>query len=1418
YGVLEPVRQFAREKLQESGEEPEARRRHAEHYLGFAEEASPELLGPDQGLWIWRLRSEFANLAEAQAWSLEPGEEEERARVRLRLPAALWRFWTGRRFEEGKAWLLTALDRDTGGYPAVRAKALDGLGYILLFQQDYEKAMAVLQESVAIYKDLGDRSGTALALANLGYAMLHGGYVDGLPAIVAEAEALIAGDLEPHARAYLRQILATAAIQEGDLRSAAAQFEEGLALSRELGDLRNTAMALFNLGMLDIMQGDLGGATSLEEGSKIALELGDMLGGLYFVWGFGKLSAMRGLPRRAATLWGAADAFRKLMGMAPSRFDLDASGYEEDLAAVRSELGEASFAASWSEGRAMSLEQAIDYALQEPAEVFDVEPTLTPHRPTLERPVDGTGVRVHNLPAARDGFVGRGREMGEVERLLSTTRLLTLTGAGGCGKTRLALEVARRLTGDYPDGVWLAELASLTEGEQVPGAVAAALGLSTQPDVPFTDALVDFLRSRRTLLVLDNCEHLVEECASLVDTLLGSCEHLRVLATSRETLGVEGETSWAVPSLTLPEPGPEVDPERLGRYEAVELFLKRARSRAPTFGLTPENAVAVADICRKLDGIPLAIELATARLGVLSVEQISERLDDSLGFLASGDRTTAPRHRTLGATLDWSHELLGDDERALFRRLSVFVGGWTLEAAEAVGAAGGIGGGEVLDLLSSLVDKSLVVTGGGSEVAPRYRMLEPVRQYALERLGQGAEAEETRRRHATFFMTLAEEARPNLRAELQVEWLHRLETENGNLRGALSWALSTDDLTTAGRLGWALYMFWWIRNYQPEGRRWTEPVFLRRDELPPSLRIRVIVVHGAMAYGQGDIEILYRLSEELTEISREMGGDPLAEANSHLGFGIVAMHRGDLEAAREHQEDALPLFREAGEDGLAAQTHTFFGMALLLGGDHEGARQKFEDGLTLGRSIGDRMSIVIALFNLAQLALADGDYDAAARGFAEGIAPSQEAGDRGNIAHILEALGMVAGARGEALRAARLLGASEALISAIGLRGHPYYRPDRDLYERVRGEVRASLGEAAYEIALEEGRNMPTEQAVAYAMEESAVLEEIPAGPSTSAYTEPAVRRRGDTQRLYGREGEQARLRQMLDEAAGGRGNLAFIGGEAGIGKTALASSVAHEARERGISVWVGHCYEFVATPPYGPWTESGIFDVGSEAVQPPPMLRSGAGTGAASSQAALFERMQAFLTALTRRHPVVLVLEDLHWADPASLELLRFVSRIVADLGALVVVTYRDDEVTRQLPFYGLLPTLVRESGVRRIRLRRLGESAVREMVAAGYGLSGADEERLVSYLMELTGGNAFFTVELLRTLEEELVLHQEDERWVLEDPGTVGVPSLVRQVIEGRLERLGEETRRQLAVAAVIGQEVPFDLWRSVGEADDE
>ena len=1088
YRMLEPVRQFGREMLVESAEAQDAPRRHAEYFLDLAEKADPELLGPDQALWLQRLRAELGNLRTALEWSLEG---EERAELRLRLAAALGRFWGREGFEEGKWWLQVALESDPGGFPIARAKALGELGFILLFQQDYAPAIAALEEGVAIYRELGDETGAAYALANLGQAAIHGAYRDRLPSFEREGAELLEGDLADHPRAYLLVILGMAAQGEGDLDRAASRLEEGLALCRELGSLREASMAHFILGNVEIDREHLDrGAALLLEGARITRKLGDQLGTAYYVWGLGRVAVLRKDPARAARLWGAAEALREHMGMTLSPFDLDASGYELDLDAVRSELGAASFDAAWSEGRAMSAEQATDYVLQETATFYGEIPAdqSSPALSAAELPAEGGAKELkNNLPLARGGFVGREREMSEVGRSLSSTRLLTLTGAGGCGKTRLALEVARDIADseEYPDGVWLVELASLSDGSLVPGAVAAVLGVREQPDRSTTDSLVDFLRSRRILLILDNCEHLIEDCARLVDTLVGSCEHLRVMTTSREALGITDEINWVVPSLTVPQAGPISDPENLKRYEAVRLFVERARSRAPTFVLTPDNAAAVTDVCRRLDGIPLAIELATSRMGTLSVGQISERLEDALGFLTTGDRTRAPRQRTLRAALQWGYELLGEEERELFARLSVFVGGWTLEAAERVGAAGDIRTGEVLDLLGRLVDQSFVVAETAEDV-PRYRMLEPIRQYALELLEQRGEAHRVHDRHAALFTSLAEQAHTELRGPDQVGWMHRIDQEQDNLRTAMAWLLASGDYRTAALLGWALWPFWFYRGFQREGRHQMERVIEGGTALPLELRIRATVSVAVMAYGQGDDGAVVGYMTDLLELSRQAGGDAYAEGYARAGLGLVDMNRGDLVRAAARLEEALANFIECGELWTAAQTHTWLGTVLLLQGDQEGAVARFEEGLALARWIGDRGAIYNALYALAQVALDHGEYELAASHFVEGMSLSEEMKDLANVAYCLEGLATVAGARGEATRSARLFGAARGLHETIGVPVWAYYNPDRSLYERTMADLRERLGERAYEAAFSEGRAMSPARAIDYALEEVA--------------------------------------------------------------------------------------------------------------------------------------------------------------------------------------------------------------------------------------------------------------------------------------------------------------------------------------------
>jgi predicted ATPase len=384
--------------------------------------------------------------------------------------------------------------------------------------------------------------------------------------------------------------------------------------------------------------------------------------------------------------------------------------------------------------------------------------------------------RRHNLPIARTSFVGREREKLEVKRRLAMTRLLTLTGAGGCGKTRLALKVARDLVGAYPDGVWLVELAPLSDPTLIARAVAQALRLREQPGRPLLETLKDTLRPKKTLLVVDNCEHLMEAVVRLVDALLDSCPDLRILATSRERLDTAGEVAWVVPSLTVPDVLEPSTSQELEAYESVRLFLERARQRDPTFVLSARNSRAVAQVCRRLEGIPLAIELAAGRMGVLSAEQLWARLDDYLRLLSRGSRTAEPRHRSMRATLAWSHELLSGPERMLFRRLSVFAGGWTLEAAEEVCSWEEIEESEVLDVLSELVERSLVVREAGREEVPRFRMLEPIRQYGRELLKESGESEALRSRHAEYYLNLAEEAdaeeaQPEFRRARPAAWL-----------------------------------------------------------------------------------------------------------------------------------------------------------------------------------------------------------------------------------------------------------------------------------------------------------------------------------------------------------------------------------------------------------------------------------------------------------------------------------------------------------------------------------------------------------------------------------------------------------------------------------------------------------------------
>jgi predicted ATPase/transcriptional regulator with XRE-family HTH domain len=690
------------------------------------------------------------------------------------------------------------------------------------------------------------------------------------------------------------------------------------------------------------------------------------------------------------------------------------------------------------------------------------------------------------LPSPMTSLVGRERELRQVGLLLGfpEVRLLTLTGIGGVGKTRLALEAARSSLseGRFPDGATFVPLAPLSDPALAVPTIARSLGLREADGRSAAEALRDYLLEKRVLLVLDNFEQLLGAAVEVAG-LIEACPGLEVLATSRAPLRVRGEQEYPVPPLALPPSTLDPTEDEIVGTPSGRLFVERARAASPSFELTAENASAVAEICWRLAGLPLALELAAAKVRLLDPAALLPRLDQALS--TAWARDLPERQRTMRAALDWSYDLLSEQERGLFRDLSVFAGGFTLEAAEAVGSERGGAGEvpeEVLGLLGALAEQSLVTAEASPDVGDgvRYGMLEPVRQYALERLEESGEAEGERRRHAAFFLALAERARGELRGPAQVAWLERLERENGNLRAAMSWALSeAGEAEVAARLGWALWVFWWLRGHQREGRASMET--LLGMDLPPNLRARTVQVANSMAYTQGDFEACARYSREALELSRQVE-DELCEAYALCGVGLDAMGQGDFREATSRFEEAIALFGRTGEEGAVPVVRVWAGIVLLLEDHREEAVVAFEEGLEQARQRGDRLGTYNALYNLAQLAMGRGDHGLARRMFEEGVALSEQMRDQANLAYFLEGLAVVIGMDGKARRSATLSGAAERLLEEAGAPVYNYYVPDPSLRERALVTARTLLGETAFQGARNRGREMGFEQAVEYAL------------------------------------------------------------------------------------------------------------------------------------------------------------------------------------------------------------------------------------------------------------------------------------------------------------------------------------------------
>ena len=614
-----------------------------------------------------------------------------------------------------------------------------------------------------------------------------------------------------------------------------------------------------------------------------------------------------------------------------------------------------------------------------------------------------------NLPTQLTSFIGRGVECATVADLVSRNRLVTLTGSGGCGKTRLSQQVAADLTKEFRDGVLWVDLARLSDASLLVNAIASALEIKEVPGKPLLDTLQNHLSDRQLLLVLDNCEHVVAACAELIHSLLQTCLSLSILTTSREPVGVEGEIPWRVPSLKLPEAEGAPTIDAVARSEAVQLFVDRASRVRPTFHLTSENAASVTEICRRLDGIPLAIELAAARTRMMTPEQIVAGLEDRFHLLTGTTRTALPRHQTLGASVDWSYSLLTEEERFIFRRLAVFAGGFSLDAAEDVCSDELTPRHAVLDIVSRLVDRSLLHVGEEMPVA-RYRLLETIRQYADERLIESGEGDDVRGRHLGYFVAFAERAEPELEGAGLPVWLPKLDAEHDNVRAAFDWSVQAGAKEQGLRIAAALWIFWQVRGHLTEGRRRFEAV-LDAADAEPGLRVRALVGVGQLMAYYGDFVATRGFATKAVDIARRLGDERLeGRALDTLGYAIAFL---DSSAAPEIFRDAATLSRKVGDGLYLADALNGLGIARYFAGDYAGARAALEDGVERAREIGNANILTIGLGVLGYTLGLQGRLARARTCLRESLPLARRLRDRVWTAQALYGLGFIEAHRGE---------------------------------------------------------------------------------------------------------------------------------------------------------------------------------------------------------------------------------------------------------------------------------------------------------------------------------------------------------------------------------------------------------------------
>lgn len=751
------------------------------------------------------------------------------------------------------------------------------------------------------------------------------------------------------------------------------------------------------------------------------------------------------------------------------------------------------------------------------------EPTTSRARSSTLVSTDILEHRINNLPIPLSSFIGRVREIAEVKRLLGTSRLVTLTGAGGCGKTRLAIQVANDLTDSFNDGVWWVELAALADETLVAQAVAQTLGVREVPVQAMSETLVNFLLTKELLLVIDNWEHLISAGARFAEQLLRSCPNLRILATSREPLAIQGEVVYPLTSLGLPRTDAALN--QVLQSEAVRLFIERAKAVKPDLHLTEEKARLVAEICGRLDGNPLAIELAAARIKVLKIEHIAQRLDDRFNLLTTGNRTALPRHQTLRATIDWSYNLLPEDARILLRRASVFAGGFTMNAAEEICSDERLSSQEILNVLTRLVDQSLVVVDEQDD-DERYRMLQTIREYAREKLLAAGESTRVQNRHLHFFLRMAEKAEPQLQLADQIYWLNRLERDHDNLRAALGWALDrktaerTAERAESGmRLAGALEWFWYSHSYLIEGRKWLQQALAQSEGISLAARAKALCAAAHLALAQSDVEKVIRpLLDECLDLYRQLN-DKMGTAFALLLSGWLEWSYGDAAQSTSLDEQSLELSRQIGNKPGIAHALQNLAQHEFFHGENNRARVMFEEGLGLYRELRNQWGIGIQLKYLSHVATNLGNYEQAKEFASESMAAFRQVGDKRQVAlalyamalathsegnertaremlaqavpviyetqdayHLvccLLALGGIACTEEDYERAARVFAAADALSQSMDV--HFLIQPP-DLTQNL-SSTRAQLSDTAFAKASAEGRAMTLKQAIEYALE-----------------------------------------------------------------------------------------------------------------------------------------------------------------------------------------------------------------------------------------------------------------------------------------------------------------------------------------------